>query len=248
MEFNWTTFLLEIINFLVLVWILKRFLYRPVLNIIARRQQDVEQLLQETTAERQSSEALKVRYENRLADWEQEKEGVRRTLQQEMEAARRRGLDELAGELDDERKKQQVLSERKQQESEHLAEIQALSLGADFTARLLQRLASPELEARLIKVAIDDLDTMSAEQREVVARAWSNGNGAIEVTTAYPLDQARQESLRQALARLIDEEVQCNFRQDPELIGGVRLKIDHSVLHANLQDELKGFVEASRDC
>ena len=37
MQIDWTTFALEIINFLVLVWILKRFLYRPVLDTLARR-------------------------------------------------------------------------------------------------------------------------------------------------------------------------------------------------------------------
>ena len=37
MELDWTTFILEIINFLVLVWILHRFLYQPVMNVIAQR-------------------------------------------------------------------------------------------------------------------------------------------------------------------------------------------------------------------
>ncbi len=37
MELNWSTLLLEIVNFLVLVWILKRFLYRPVLQVIEER-------------------------------------------------------------------------------------------------------------------------------------------------------------------------------------------------------------------
>ena len=42
MEVDWTTFALEIINFLILVWILKRFFYHPVLDIIARRRICIE--------------------------------------------------------------------------------------------------------------------------------------------------------------------------------------------------------------
>ena len=45
MEFNWTTFSFEIINFLILVWILQRFLYKPVTNAIARRKAAIESQL-----------------------------------------------------------------------------------------------------------------------------------------------------------------------------------------------------------
>ena len=45
MELNWSTFILEIINFLVLIWILKRFLYKPVLDVIARRRAGIEKTL-----------------------------------------------------------------------------------------------------------------------------------------------------------------------------------------------------------
>ena len=47
MELNWSTFVLEILNFLVLVWILKRFLYKPVLAVIARRREGIEKSLAE---------------------------------------------------------------------------------------------------------------------------------------------------------------------------------------------------------
>ena len=47
MELNWSTFVLEIVNFVVLVFILQRFLYRPVLAVIERRRKSVEDRLSE---------------------------------------------------------------------------------------------------------------------------------------------------------------------------------------------------------
>ena len=47
MEFDWTTFALEVVNFLVLVWLLKRFLYRPVLACSTRRRAEVERHMAE---------------------------------------------------------------------------------------------------------------------------------------------------------------------------------------------------------
>ena len=50
MELTWSTFILEIINFLILVWILKRFLYKPVMDAIAKRRASIEQSMQDAAA------------------------------------------------------------------------------------------------------------------------------------------------------------------------------------------------------
>ena len=69
MEFDWTTFALEIINFLILVWILKRFLYRPVLDVIARRRAGVEKTLADAKRIEAEAGELKQRCECELAQW-----------------------------------------------------------------------------------------------------------------------------------------------------------------------------------
>ncbi len=54
MELNWTTFALEIVNFLILVWILKRFLYKPVLEAIARRKTAIDKTLSDAAGAAES--------------------------------------------------------------------------------------------------------------------------------------------------------------------------------------------------
>ena len=88
MEFDWTTFALEIINFLVLVWILQRFLYKPVTSAIAERKAGIEKTLADAQAVQAEAESLKRQYENRMANWEHEKAQARVQLLQEMDAER----------------------------------------------------------------------------------------------------------------------------------------------------------------
>ena len=95
MELNWSTFILEIINFLVLVWILKHFFYKPVLEVIARRQAGIDKKLAEAKDLQASAEQLQSQYQGRLADWEQERQQARETLSQEVESERARKLSEL---------------------------------------------------------------------------------------------------------------------------------------------------------
>ena len=57
MEFNLSTFLIEIANFLILIWILQRLFYKPLLAMIAQRKQHIDQTLADAQAVRQKAEA-----------------------------------------------------------------------------------------------------------------------------------------------------------------------------------------------
>ena len=81
MELNWTTVILEIINFLVLVWILKRFLYRPVLQVIEERRARIEATLAEAKEQQEAAERLQPQYENRLAEWQRDKQTAREAFE-----------------------------------------------------------------------------------------------------------------------------------------------------------------------
>jgi len=126
LELNWSTFILEIINFLVLVWILKRFFYRPVLNVIARRRAGIEKRLADAKTLRDDAEALQTRYRGRLADWEQERQQAREQLVREIEEDRAQRLAALQSELEQEREKTQVAEARRQADATHKTEETAL--------------------------------------------------------------------------------------------------------------------------
>ena len=95
MELNWSTFILEILNFLVLVWIMKRFFYKPLLRIIAERRDAIESQSAEALRLNEESVSLKEQYENRLSDWKQERQQARDTLNQEFENEKIRQLEAL---------------------------------------------------------------------------------------------------------------------------------------------------------
>lgn len=247
MELSWSTFLLEIVNFLVLVWILKRFLYKPVVDVIARRREKIEQTLEAAEEKRRTGEALRAQYENRLADWEREKEAARTEFQRDIEQERVSRLEALTNELEAERRKREVVAEREHRESERRLENQALALAAGFAARLLTRVAGPELERKLVEVLQEELPGLSADRRRNLEQALCQKSAPIEVTSAYPLDAAGRGKLEQALADLAGRRVTCRYRQDSRLVAGARLRVGAWVLHANLQDELSGFTGAGHD-
>ena len=246
MQLDWTTFTLEILNFLVLVWILKRFLYKPVMAAIAQRRLTIEQSLSEASATQEEARLLKQQYDRRLSDWENEKIQARRRMLEEISAERARLTAALQTALKQEREKQQVLEQRRALELQRTLEAQALAQGARFVARLLTRLASPELEAKIIGLVLEDLPHLSEEQRRAIHAACEAGM-AITVTSAYPLSAEQCDTLAARLNECAGRDSPYTFSEDSSLLAGVRIGIGPWVMRANLQDELGFFIETLRE-
>lgn len=246
MELDWSTFALEIINFLVLVWLLKRWLYKPVLRAIAERKAEVQRTLAEADTLRKEAQTLQEQYAHRQATWGQEKEQARNQMLEEVNAEKIHLLAALRSSLDQEREKAGALEERRLNELTREVEDTAIAQGGEFAARLLSRFASPELEARLVELVIEDLRELSEERRQTIRTACAKADAPVVVSSAHALSQSQRESLTNAVQLLVERPVHCEWREDPDLLAGIRLSLGPWMLGANLKDELKFFTEALR--
>ena len=247
MELNWSTFVLEIINFLILVWILKRFFYRPVLEVIARRRAGIEQTLADARQLQNDAEALQNQYRQRLADWEQERQRAREQLADEIEQERTHRLATLQTQLEQEREKARVADARRRADAVHKAEETALMQAAGFASRLLGELAGPELEQRLLELLLEQLSRLPDERIAALRNSCGGAAERIVVSSAWPLSENQREQLRQALTATMGSSLPLRFEQDSDLLAGLRISIGAWVMSANLQDELKSLAEFAHD-
>lgn len=246
MELDWSTFLLEVINFLILVWLLKRFLYQPVLGVIEERRAKIVTQLAQATEGQQAAQALKNQYEERLTDWEQEKRIAQEALDQQLAQERSKRLQQLDVELEQQRLKHQARDLQQQAQWLSQAETEALQLGSAYVSRLLMSLAGPELDLRLQQLFLDQLAALPESALREMREGWREGSVRIEVISAMGLDEACQQTIRQALEqRLGPSDGQWQFSQDEQLIAGLRVSIGGWTMAANLQDELRFFSEAA---
>ena len=247
MELSWSTFVLEIFNFLVLVWILKRFLYKPVLDVIRRRRAGIEKTLADAEVLHADAEKLREQYEGRLTDWDQERRQAREALLRELEGERAVKMTELQSSLELERETAQVAEARRQADAVRKIEETALMQGARFATSLLEQASGPDTEARLVELVAAELTQLPAERIAALRNSYGKTLEAIVVVSAFELPDAQRERLKQALATVTSPNIPLRFEQNSELLAGVRIIIGPWVLGVNLQDELKGFVELAND-
>lgn len=239
MEFNLSTFGLEIANFLILVWILQRLFYKPLQAIIAKRKQEIEQTLLDAENVKKAAQQEHEIYENRQQAWEQEKQAALTVFQQHLDAERTAHLNNLQRELEQERQINQVTLQREQQEFQHNAQQRALKNAAKFASILLQQTVTPELEADLTQALLERLTTLpqTADFSKLTAET------VIKVSSVYPISPQFQQQLEARFATLIPTSLTFSYQQEASLIAGLRIELGSWVLNANLKHELSGFAE-----
>jgi F-type H+-transporting ATPase subunit b len=250
-ELSWSTFLLEIINFLILVWILKHFFYAPVKSVIERRRKGIEDSLAQAEVMRSEAKQVEEQYKSRLSQWEKEKKQAHEALHKEINDERDRLMEALQSTVEKEREKAKVLETRRINEVQRKNELQALNNAAQFTSKLLSRLASPEMEQKLCELLVEELPQLSPEWQESLGNVFSSDENpisaqiAVKVSSAYPLTDQCCNNIKSALKDLVGKSIDCEFTRDPQLIAGLRINFGPLVLRANLHDELQLFIESA---
>lgn len=243
MQFEWTTFILEILNFLVLIWILQRFIYRPILAMLDARQQRLKDESDRAEQLRNEAEALRKQYELRLAGWNQEKEGSRRRLEEELSQLRSNSLEDLKQTLADEEAKTRARNEALTLSREMALIREAASAAYGQAAAMLQRLASPQLTHSIAGIFLEDLSQLPDTEQAALRKAAGMlvTASAVEIVSAHSLGESVRAALSQGLSDAAGRTLELTFKEDVTLIAGVRAVVGECQLHANLADELAFF-------
>lgn len=245
MDFDWTTAILEMLNFLVLIWLLQRFFYRPVMAVIDQRRAASERIIGDAQAQQRAADVLKGEYRQRLAQFGRERELAMARLDEEIAAERARRLATVATEAEADRRRRQMLAARETAEREAAMARAAVAIAGRFASRFLERLAGPEMETRLVDLALAELQAASPEKLAELATALRDPAANIRVVTVHPLDAAHRAAFGAVLGGLAGREVAPQFQQDAALKCGLCLMAGSWVLMANLRDELAFFCGAA---
>ena len=238
MQFDWTTFILEILNFLVLIWILQRLFYRPLLAKLDARQQKISDEIAHAELLNKQGEELRQQYELRLQEWERERENLRSNAAAELAQLRSVALENLKQTLADEEAKLQVRNQVLK-----TAQEKSLRQNAAEVSHTLARLASPQLTHSIAAMVLEDLGTLSPAEQAALHKAVEHpvAGTDFEIISAHSLDNNMRLALSQGLSLASGQTLEFVFKEQPELLAGLRVVVGECQLDANLGAELVFF-------
>jgi F-type H+-transporting ATPase subunit b len=237
MSFNWWTFLFQAINFVVLVYVLHRLLYRPLHDAIDRRREENSRARAEAEQARQAAAALERQLEARLAEIEKERQDTLRQARDQAESERRR----IVSETD------QVIKRRREEVDQQLQRVHEEAFGAlrtelvqgalGLAERLLREAADASLQERLVARLLETLRALPAHQRAKLRDDWQYDASAV-LESAAPCDGATLKSIEAIIEELAGRPVSLTVQTNPALIGGARLRVGGHAWDATLADRL----------
>jgi len=246
MQFSWTTFTIEIINFIILIWILKRLLYIPIKKIINQRQENIQRTLDQAKQLKIEAKLVEEQYKDRLQSWEQEKDKSKRELHQEMVELKQKELKNLQESIDKEKEIFEAKLQHQSQKQQQYVIKQSLLVAMEFASKFLGNCSDEHLEKKIIDQFLKQLEHLpTGKYRNIISELKSTKT--IKFETAYPLSK----ELKQRITKQIQDTFKCtitlNEGQNSNLLAGASVEIGSINLQANLRDELKFFAEVASE-
>lgn len=232
MHIDWITVSAQIVNFLVLVYLLQHFLYTPVVQAMDKREKRVTDRLRDAEAREGKAKQKADEY----AQKKEELESERRSL---MEQYKQEARDEKQALLETARKDVQETTSQwqrqaAQEKKEFLTDLgkQTETTLTSIARKALLDLADTDLEGRVVDVFIGRLKNLDEDAR----KTFSAAKGKLRVSTAFDLDSKQRERVKRAVRARIGDEADVEFEVVPDLLCGIQLSGDGHALGWNLAD------------
>ena len=244
MLFDWFTFGAQTLNFLMLVWLMKRFLYKPILSAIDAREKRIALTLADAAEKQAQAQKERDEFEQKNAAFAQERNSQLQKLQDEIKAERQRLLAEARQTADALRvKKREALTSELQTLHEDIARRSREEVLA-IAQKVLADLADLSLEERMSAVFTDRLRNLDDHAKTDLATALNAASNPVCVRSAFELSAQQRTELENALNEAFSGDIQLQFNTAPELISGIELTANGWKLAWNIAD----FLAALEQC
>jgi F-type H+-transporting ATPase subunit b len=226
MLIDWFTVGAQVLNFLILVWLLKHFLYQPILTAIDAREARIAGELADADAKKAEAAKERADFEQKNAAFDQEKAKQLSQAKAAADSERQRLLDAARQDAADLAAKRQ---ESLRQEAQNLhQEIRRRTQQEVFAIarKALGDLAGAKLEEQMVKVFVDRLQALGTEEKKALVTALQAKVQPIAVHTSVDLKAAEQKTLTKAIQALLGEKTAIRFATTADLVSGIELSSD----------------------
>lgn len=238
MEIDWITVAAQIVNFLILVWLLQHFLYKPITQAMARREQRIADRLKEAEEARRKAEREAAQYRKQQKDFEDQRSELIRKAEQKADE-RRKELEQKARQAVDE--KRQAWDRQIEEEQEgFLGDLRrrATEQFCALARKALADLADSELEAQIVSVLMARLKKLDEDWLKKMTEAAEKA-GSIEVRSAFELAADQRRGLTRTLHDLLSSSVDVDYGQSDEIACGVEIRAGGQTLRWSLNSYLE---------
>ena len=243
MHINWFVFLAQIFNFLLLMYLLKRFLYGRILKAMDDREAKIAARFAEAEDLKVKANEEAVLYEKRNQMLNETKDRMLNEATMAADAKRKELMEKVRVEVDQVKIRWQDMLIREQDAFFYdLRQRAAKELYA--TARkALRDLADADLEERIVDEFLRRVKALDEEKSVQMRKAISGGGNRVTIQSAFGIPALRRTQIEETLKKQITNGFTINYLQQPEIVSGIEMRVNGHKIAWSLNEYLETLVE-----
>ncbi|MBE3120976.1 MAG: hypothetical protein IMZ58_02065 [Thermoplasmata archaeon] len=237
------TIIAQIINFLILIYLLKRFLFNRIIKIMDEREKQITDRMQDAktakeAAQKELDEQQRIR-EELQEKWNEMLAQAKKDAQKKREEL----VKDARSKIDEEQKnwREAILKQR----TAFLRDLRHLSCEqvCQMSRKVLADLAGEKLENQLIENFLIQLGKLTKEEKNDFIRFIDKDERKIWVDSSFQLTGKKESEIRKILEEIIGDKVEINFKVSPKLICGIETRTEGKKISWNIENYLDGLEE-----
>jgi F-type H+-transporting ATPase subunit b len=223
MLFDWFTMGAQLLNFIVLVWLLKHFLYQPILNAIDRREKLIAKELSDAKSTKADAQKEHDEFLQKNKDFDKQSAALMAQATAAAETERKRLVEEA-------KKSSEAWSLKRQtalinaEEGLHQAVSQRAQEEIFSIARkTLADLAGLDVEQRMVEVFMRRLRELPGKEKDELISDARDSKKSMIVRSAFNLLAAQQAEIETTIKEIFGNQTAIQFEILPGLICGIVL-------------------------
>lgn len=247
MLIDWFTVIAQALNFLILVWLLKRYLYQPVLNAISAREQRIAMQLADAASKQAAATSERDEFDRKNKEFDAQRALLLAKASEEAKLEQQRLLEQARKDADALRARlEDAMHSEQQILSGELARRTCDEVFA-IARKVLADLGSASLEDAMLHVFIERLRALSDPDRKLLAAAGAAAAGTVVVRSAYDLPAQQRGAIEQAVTEICGAAARPSYQTVPGLISGVELSANGRKLAWSIADYLGALQKSVGD-
>ena len=240
---NWSTLLLQILNFGIMVFILSRVFFKPVVRILDERAQQVTKALQEAEEREKKATEAQAQYEKTLAEAQEQVLVMQQQAQEDLLQTKQQVLSEAREQVQKMRETTELDLEQARQEAVagHRRELGYLAI--ELSSRLMRQSGGQAFQAASMQEFLDRLALLPPEQYRQALADDESPTVQVQVVSTLVLEDEERIALETRTAKLLEREIEVRYRVDPSLIGGATMRFGGVVIDGSLSGQLQTLNE-----
>ena len=238
MLIDWFTVGAQALNFVILVWLMKRFLYKPILHAIDAREKRIAMELADANAKKAEAQKERDEFQHKNEEFDQRRASLLSQATEEAKAERQRLLDEARQAADALSAKRQETLRNDAHNLNHAIRRRTQQEVFAIARKALADLATTSLEERLEEVFTRRLREMDGHAKAGLAEALKKASDPALVRSAFELPAEQRAAIQNALNETFLAEIHIRFETAPDLISGIELTTNGQKVAWSIADYL----------